>query len=143
EVNAIKAVVGTLNSSVNVGLMMWTTAGAGGGYLRFAMKPMTSTNIASLQATLQNIHDNVNDPSNKGPSNAQYEGILFDAWKYFGGYAGPSNRSTPVNATHFGPAVYLPDVSTKTCDVADLAAYTNSACTTFNPALSTSSSCGE
>src|SRR5438067_7102900 len=42
EVNAIKQIVGTLNSSVNVGLMMWTTAGAGGGYLRSAMKPMTS-----------------------------------------------------------------------------------------------------
>src|SRR5205085_9744745 len=58
------------------------------------------------------------------------------------GYANSSGLSTPRNSTHFGPNVYLGE-STQTCTKADPAAYTDTACGIFNPALATSSSCGK
>jgi len=70
ELNAISAILPLLNSSVNVGLMLWTTNTPGGGSVRYAMQPMTTGNIATLQAELKLIHDNVTDSNNKGPSSA-------------------------------------------------------------------------
>src|SRR5947207_11188197 len=68
ELNAISQILPSLNSSVNVGLMLWTTDTPGGGSVRYAMQPMTTGNIATLQAELKLIHDNVTDSNNKGPS---------------------------------------------------------------------------
>ena len=122
--------------------MLWTTNTPGGGSVRYAMQPMTTGNIATLQAELKLIHDNVTNSNNKGPSSAQYGGLMFDAWKYFGGYANDSGTSTPVNSTHFGTDVFLSETN-KSCTVADLTAYTSNTCVKFVPALSSSSSCGK
>jgi len=139
EMQAIKTVVGQLDASVNVGLMVWTRAGKGGGEIRFPVLPMTATNKAALQAVAQSIYDNITDPKNKGPSNAAYEGILFDAWKYFGGYASVTGTNTPTDSTHFGPAVYNTDGPP--CGLADPRGYTNSSCTVFASPIQSGGGC--
>ncbi len=139
ELQAIKTVVGNLDASVNVGLMVWTRAGKGGGEIRFPVLPMNATNKAALQAIAQNIYDNITSPSNKGPSNAAYEGILFDAWKYFGGYASSTGLNTPVDSTHFGPAVYNSDAPP--CNLADPRGYTDANCTIFKSPIQAGGGC--
>src|SRR4051794_16469188 len=38
EMTAIKTIIGQLDSTVNVGLMVWTRAGSGGGEVRYAIR---------------------------------------------------------------------------------------------------------
>ena len=143
EMTAIKNVVANLTADVNVGLMMWTRNGTGGGYVRFAMRPMDATNKALLMAAAQQVHDNVNGPTYKGPSNAAYGGIMMDAWKYFGGYANSAGTNSPTDATHFGPDVYLPDTGCANCGPPDIAAYTSTAWTRFVPAIAANAGCAK
>src|SRR4051812_41818212 len=52
ELRALKAVIGGLDSTINVGLMMFTSGSGSakdGAYVRFALRPMTATNKAALQ----------------------------------------------------------------------------------------------
>src|SRR5215471_11792913 len=52
EVIALKNILPSLNETINVGLMMLTNNGSGnccsGGYIRFAMQPMSDTNRTTL-----------------------------------------------------------------------------------------------
>src|SRR6266436_188889 len=143
ELLAIKTAVSnlgggpTVDAPVNVGLMMFTANGSGrlGGYIRYAIRPMTVANKVIFGALLQKIYDNFGTPSEKVASSAAYGPPLFDAFKYFGGYTSPAHSTddvagTPQDATHFGPIVF--DTQQLYNGNADLAGYTNSALTTFS-----------
>ena len=140
EVAALKAAIANLDSSVNVGLMTWTRAGTGGGEVRFPVLPMTTANKTALQSALDTLYACVTNPSCKVPQNVTYEGILFDAWKYFGGYSSNSSSpGTPVDSTHFGPAVYNSDGANGECDPRAYADGAN--CSIFSPPVQADGGC--
>lgn len=149
EVNAIKNIVGTLSSSVNVGLMMYTTGSGGGndgGYIRQAVKPMTSSNISTFQSKLTTIYNNINDTTEKVNSSMPYGNILFDAYKYFGGYTSPTHAldgvaGSPTDSTHFGTTAYAASGKVPSA-LADSSGYT-STYTTFSSPISSANSCAK
>jgi type IV pilus assembly protein PilY1 len=135
ELQAMKTVVAslgggpTVDSPVNVGLMM--LASGNGGYVRYAMRPMSVANKVNLQALMQQIYDNYG--SEGVASSMNYGDPLFDAFKYFGGYTSPAHATdnvagTPQDATHFGPMVF----DQQQIASADAAGYTSAAQTTFS-----------
>jgi len=152
ELLAIRTVVdglgggASVDAQVNVGLMMFTDNGSGrkGGYIRSAVRPMTVANKLAFHNLLTTIYNNFGTPSEKVASNASYGEVMFDAFKYFGGYTSPTHATdgvagTPTDATHFGPAVY--DQQQLYNGNGDVAGYTSSAMTTFAPPISTADSC--
>jgi type IV pilus assembly protein PilY1 len=149
ELCALIKVVPTLTDTVNVGLMMFNQNGSGnccsGGYIRYAMRPMNAANRASLVAELNNVLTNFSSPLNKAASNASYSMALFDAYKYFGGWASPDPATwvpggTPQDATHFGPDVFATPPST--FNRPDPAAYNANFTTYVPPAASGADACG-
>jgi len=112
EVRAIKSVIANLDASVSVGLMLLTTAsGNPGGMVVFGAKPMTAANIAVWNTWLDARFANITDSNWKAPADASYGAVMFDAFKYFGGYTNPLNANTnvagsPVSATRYGPERY-------------------------------------
>lgn len=125
ELQALKQVVGTLDADVNAGLMMFDRDSSGGGVVRFAIRPMTADNKTSFQNLLQQIYDNFQQPQEKVPAGKHYSGVLFDAFKYFGGFTSPPKAHTniagsPTGHTRFGTPVYTTPGSTPY----DAAAYT-------------------
>ncbi len=149
ELLAIKAAVGTLDASVNVGFMMFTDNATGreGGYVRYAMRPMSPVNRTALQALLQKVYDDFGTPTEKSASSANYSGVLFDAYKYFGGYTSPAHAhddvaGSPLGATAFGTAVYATQSNIPTWNV-DLAGYTDASLITYSPPVNvTGDPCG-
>jgi len=144
ELLAIKNAVGTLNDSVNVGLMMFAdNSGVNGEYIRYAMRPMTATNRANLQTLLQTIYTNFATSGTLTPVN--YSAALFDAFKYFGGYTSPAHAlddtaGTPLGSTTFGQQVYAGAPSGYAS--ADMAAYTSSSLSTYVAPAAAANSCG-
>lgn len=112
EVNAISQVVGSLDGSVNVGLMLLTTvSGNPGGMTVFGINPMTAANKSTWQSWLTARYNNITAPAWKASANANYGATMFDAFKYFGGYTSPIHSTddiagTPVDRTHFGKIHY-------------------------------------
>ena len=100
EVNAISQVVGSLDGSVNVGLMLLTTvSGNPGGMTVFGINPMTAANKSTWQSWLTARYDNITAPAWKAPSSANYGATMFDAFKYFGGYTSPINSTNDIAGT--------------------------------------------
>ena len=127
ELQAIMTVVGGLGAGVNVGLMTFNR-NEGGGYINAAIRPMDSTNKPVFLANVQNIYDNFRAPSFKVPSTFAWDDMLFDAYKYFGGYTSPAHATddvagTPADRLHFATAVYAQNVD---ANVADARGYANS-----------------
>ncbi|MBA5606092.1 hypothetical protein H3H36_12060 [Duganella sp. FT3S] len=88
EANAIKTVVSTLNSTVNLGLMEFVTGGTAnqnGGYIRFAVKPMTAANQTAFSSALTTIYNNITTPNEKRNANTPYGNLMYDAYNYFAG----------------------------------------------------------
>ena len=149
ELTALKTVVGTLDDTINVGLMMMLDQAGGprgGGFIRSAVRPMDTTNKAALQAKLQQTFDNFQTPIEKVPASVSMSAPLFDAWKYFGGYAGIDGvAGTPADATHFGPDVF----NTKqvqydaTTGRGDTTAYSSSAMTRYVSPIGSGTGCGK
>lgn len=98
EVCAIYLSIQSLNSNVNVGLMMFNdnTAGA---YVRFPMSAMNSSNITSFNSVLAGI--NTNNPGDK-VSNAKYENVMNDAFRYFNSFATYTQNATAAAASFNG-----------------------------------------
>jgi type IV pilus assembly protein PilY1 len=149
ELGALLTVIPTLNDSVNVGLMLFNQNGSGsccsGGYIRYAMQPMTPTNKAALVAEITNLLANFSAPENKAASAASYAMTLFDAFKYFGGYTSPAHATdnvagTPQDATHFGTAVFA--TPAVTFNRPDVAGYTNASSTVYRPPAAAADVCG-
>src|SRR3990172_5299962 len=85
EIATLSGSIGSLNTNVNLGLMMFGETGSGNtnpvtSYVRFAVRNMTTSNKGALQNLINNLNIN-NDKS----SNAPYGFAMFEAFKYFGG----------------------------------------------------------
>ncbi len=91
EMQALASVVGGLTDKVNVGIMMFTESGGGngnpdGGYVRYAVRQMTTTNKTDLVTLVNALHVN-NDKSN----GSKFSLATLEAYQYFKGleaYAG-------------------------------------------------------
>ncbi|MBC7513457.1 MAG: hypothetical protein H7234_03360 [Herminiimonas sp.] len=144
EVQSIKQLVTSLNgnATVNLGLMVMTTvSGNPGGMIVFPAAPITALNVGAWTSWLDARYNNITDSNWKAPSNANYGAAMFDVFKYFGGYANPTQAAaglpgTPVDRTHFGPVHY----ATIDTSIANPAAYTSDFVSYVPPAQS---SCGK
>ncbi len=109
EVNAIKTVINSLNAntSVNMGLMEFVTGGPAtddGGYVRFALSPIGSTqtggttNRTALSNILTNIYNNINGPTEKTNSEQAYGNLLYDVYNYLAGITPYASSSDVVSS---------------------------------------------
>lgn len=134
ELNALKTVIGELDATVNVGLMMFTP-GLGtakdGGYIRYAIRTMSATNKAAFQEMIGNSPTCIDGPNSLtgtpncilknfgstllsdkvGTAKTDYSASLFEAFKYFGGYTSPAHATdniagSPEDPSHFGALRY-------------------------------------
>jgi type IV pilus assembly protein PilY1 len=134
EINALKQVIANVSDDINLGLMLLTTvSGNPGGVVTFAMRPMTEANKTVWINRMNTIYSKVQDPTWKASSNANYGAVMFDAFKYFGGYTSPAHAmdnvaGTPVARDRFGTQHYA-DIDQS---IADPAAY-DATFTFYNP----------
>ena len=115
ELNALRIVIGEQSDKTNVGLMMFTTTGNTGGYVRFHIRQMTAANKAafseligfpsgctnganSLNGTPNCILKNFQNPNEK-VSGSDYSGAMLDVFKYFGGYTWPAKAGADAKGT--------------------------------------------
>lgn len=85
QIEAIKTALGALSGDVRVGLMMHTRSGnTTGGYVRFGIRDMNTSNRAALTSILSGIKGNVNDNLEK-VSQSSYSGVMREAYQYFSG----------------------------------------------------------
>lgn len=88
EVAAIKQAINSLNDKVNVGLMEFVTDGDAndiGGYVRYAVRPMTTANKGAFSGILDTIYAGINSPAEKRNSGTEYGNLIQDAYNYFAG----------------------------------------------------------
>lgn len=107
EKSALQSVFGALDSSFNVGLMMFTETGApntgnDGAYVRFAVRQMTGTNQTALNGIVGGL-DKINDKSN----GAKYSLIMSEAYRYFAGIAADAGNNK-AKTDYTGNTTYLP-----------------------------------
>jgi type IV pilus assembly protein PilY1 len=143
ELRALKQAVGGMDEKFNAGLMLFNDKTEGGGYVRFAMRQMTPANKLAFQNLLQHIYDNFSSPAEKVSSSADYSGVLFDVYKYLGGYTSPPRMQTgqagsPVDRLAFGTKVLVPSAPAA---LADPLAYTDSTFTEYAPPSTSTSTC--
>jgi type IV pilus assembly protein PilY1 len=145
EINAIKTVVASLSSNVNLGLMLITPNGTGnrGGYVRSAIRQMTDANKTTLMSVLTTMYNNYGDEG--VAANASYGDVLFDVFKYFGGYTSPAHATdgvagTPTDKTHFGVTVFNDLTPTSK---ADASAYTSGGFSAYAPPIDSTNSCAK
>lgn len=118
EVGALKLVLNELTCnaatplSFNVGLMILSTVGEKGtylsnagvaGFIRQAVLPLNNSHCATLLGDLDHIYSKIQENDFKAAANANYEGAMFEAFKYFGGHSNPAGISTPRSHLNFGP----------------------------------------
>lgn len=125
ELRALKLVLNELACattkplSINVGLMLLNTAGTvdspsgNSGYISRRILPLEpgAESCTKLIEKLDLIDSKITEPDYKGPSSADYGSSLFEAFKYFGGYANTNNvaataMGSPAGAKGFGPTRY-------------------------------------
>ena len=148
---AIRTVIGNLgggisvDAAVNVGLMMFTDNGNGrkGGYIRSALRPMTVANKLAFQNLLTTIYNKFGSPSEKVASSASYGELMFDAFKYFGGYTSPSHASDNRGNTGGCHALRAHGLLPATAlqRQRGIAGYTSAAMTTFAPPITAADTC--
>jgi type IV pilus assembly protein PilY1 len=151
ELRALRLVLQTLVCSdaaklrLNAGTMLFNPNGTVdgnsvmSGYLRQRVAPMDASRCAELLADLATIDAKITTPDFKGPSSAEYGAPLYEAFKYFGGYARPAGTGSGTvlaDATHYGPVRY-----SKAIDLEDPRAFVDAAKTTY-AGPSGGSSCG-
>ena len=134
EALAIKEVIATLDSSINIGLMEHITGGGANdqdsGFLRYHIRPMSgdindpSTNKGALAVKLDQIYGNINDPVEKRTQGNPFGDLMWDVYNYLAGVA-HSNKGLGTPAT-----------------LADLDAYTDQTTfTTFQSPLTVADTC--
>ena len=135
----------TATLKLNAGTMLFNPNGTAdgpsvmSGYLRQRVAPMDATRCAEMLADLAAIDAKITTPDFKGPSSAEYGAPLYEAFKYFGGYARPTGAgggSVVADATHYGPVRY-----SKPIELEDPQAFVDAAKTTY-AGPSGGSSCG-
>lgn len=88
EVASIKAVIQDLDDQINVGLMEFVTggsAGDNGGFIRYAVRPMSAANKTTFTTTLDTIYNNITSPNEKRNSGTAYGNLMYDIHNYFAG----------------------------------------------------------
>lgn len=101
---------GSGDLGVNLGLMLFNNSNAtrDGGYVRSAIKPMTAANLSAFIAKIDGIISNFNTET--AASSVQYGAVLFDAFKYFGGYTdtqhASNNKPPAANPSYDGVNVF-------------------------------------
>jgi hypothetical protein len=95
EVRAIKAALQNQVGKLNVGIVEFTTeadANKDGGYVRFDLQTLTDgsvdpdkNSLAVLDAVLQKIDDDINEPIEKRNSNTAYGNLMYDFYNYLDG----------------------------------------------------------
>ena len=107
----VASALGTFGYKVNVGLMFQSAGDTDGGYMRFAIRPMTDSAGAATPAntSLQQLIA-VLDPGNDKANNPTYAQTMADAYYYFRGLTpragfgdvhrdcGPDNTNIPYAA---------------------------------------------
>lgn len=125
EIRALKAVIEDLACAssapfrINVGLMLYNTAGSVdssstvSGYIRRRVQLLapSSPGCTDLLADLTHIDTNITSSDFRGPSSTDYGTAMFEAFKYYGGYANTNNveatsSGSPTGARGFGPTRY-------------------------------------
>ncbi|MCC4116824.1 pilus assembly protein [Aromatoleum toluclasticum] len=124
ELRAIRAVLQELACNtgapfnVNLGLMLYASGTADGsnvvsGYIRQSIQFLApqSTGCTNLIGDLAQIDSKIQATEFKGPSSTDYGTAMFEAFKYFGGYANTSGVAatapgSPTGARGFGPQRY-------------------------------------
>jgi type IV pilus assembly protein PilY1 len=148
EVRAIKNVIGTItDASINIGLMAYVTgsgSGNDGGYIRQAVEAMDADNKVLFSQKLDTIFNHINDPAEKVGSNMPYGNLMFDVFKYFGGYTSPilaaeNKAGSPTDSMHFGPLAYA-DTAKVPASLADTDGY-SSKYTEFKPPFGEGDNC--
>jgi type IV pilus assembly protein PilY1 len=123
EVSALSLVLNELvcaadePANLNIGIMMVSKSGnytnnAGtatsssgiSGFIRRAVLHLDAARCTAFLGDLAVIRAKVTNNDWKAPSNANYGGPLFDAFKYFGGYSNPAGTKTPTGHIGFGRA---------------------------------------
>ena len=85
-----------IGDGVGVGIMMYGSGNNKGGYIRFSVRKMDTTNRAALIKLLKRI----NSADDAGSSNQDFGMMMWEGFKYFGG---GSNSNTPQSSTAWGP----------------------------------------
>lgn len=116
ELKALRTVIGDLNSTTNLGLMLFTEGSGSnpaGGYVRFHIRQMTNRNklafseligdpagctdgANSLNGTPNCILKNFNSSEKVGTAKTDYSAVMLDVFKYFGGYTHPLHAQDDV-----------------------------------------------
>jgi len=165
ELTALRLAVGDLDERTNVGLMMFTQ-GSGtnpsGGYIRFHIRPMDSTNKAalleligdvsgcidgpnSLNGTPNCIRKNFNSSEKVNTAATDYSAAMLEVFKYFGGHTWPAHAQdnmagANVNSSQFGATRYAGDPDPKS----DPAAYSTDALkVSYNSPMTSANSCAK
>jgi hypothetical protein len=163
ELDSLRTVIGQLDATTNVGLMMFTPGGIPGGYIRFAMRPMNAINKAalteligfpsgcvngpnSLNGTPDCILANFNGGEKVASAKTDYSAAMLDVFKYFGGYTWPLHAQDGVaglnvNSTQFGTLRYAGNFPPGS--YFDLAAFTDAAETNYNSPLAALNNCAK
>ena len=156
ELSALRTVISDLNEDIKLGLMMFTPGSGSakdGGYVRFKIRTMDSTNKAAFQAMLgdpagcTNASNSLNNTPNciyqnfsggalnesVGTAKTDYSAVMYEVFKYFGGYTSPAHANdgvagAPTDASHFGNYRYAGDPESR----ADYQAY-QQVCGTESP----------
>ena len=88
EVRSIKALLDAVGNDVNIGVMEFVTNGNAndnGGFIRFPILQMTSTNKDLLKAEMDRAFSNINGNNEKRNSNTPYGNLKQDVYNYFAG----------------------------------------------------------
>lgn len=148
ELAALYDVIDTMavNESVSIGLMLFNNSNAtrDGGYARVHVAPFSANQKLKLKNTLLAIITNFNGET--AGSSVQYGAILWDAFKYFGGYSNPEDSTSryPASGVSNPPYSTVPVFDTefwgsKNVDPADGDAYTGQR---YNPIINADNACG-
>jgi type IV pilus assembly protein PilY1 len=117
EICALTRVLAAVpDNKLRMGLMMFAESGDNGGYVRFGMRNMDSTNKTALSNMLKGFVANGSGTDNSG-SNQPYGKTMEEVFKYFGGYTCPlyasadpgveaCNDMTKKHKTGFGPLAF-------------------------------------
>lgn len=148
EARAIKNVISALDDKINVGMLEHPTllSAMDAGWIRQAVVPMDTANKTAFSTRLDTIFNNVNSPDEKTNQSIGYGGMLFDAFKYYGGYTSPAHATdnvagTPVDRTHFGPDAFALPSHVPTY-LADANGYINPFLT-FKSPITADNNCGK
>ena len=114
EICALQTVMDRIpDNLVRIGLMMFAEKGTNGGYMRYGMRDMTSSNKTAFKNMLAGFVQNGNG-NDSSSSNQPYGYTMFEVFKYFGGYTCPAKaladvancQTSTADATHFGNTAY-------------------------------------